>query len=110
MNDKWKNFVRNMFKIGTPECALFFGAAAMVLALLFLTVGFWETILIALLVCVGAFIGGVKDKKEWIRKAVNRLFPPRQNVYREASSAGKTPEQVMREMRSSQHSEEKEDK
>ncbi len=109
MSDKWKNFVQNMFKIGTPECALFFGAAAMVLALLFLTVGFWETILIALLVCVGAFIGGVKDKKEWIRKTVNRLFPPRQNVYRETSSAGKTPEQVAREMRSSQHSGEKED-
>lgn len=98
MNDKWKNFTQNMFKIGTPECALFFGTAAMVLALLFLTVGFWETVLIAVLVCAGAFIGGVKDKKEWVRKTVNRLFPPRKNViYREERPA-KPADQASKEM------------
>lgn len=105
MNDKWKNFTQNMFKIGTPECALFFGASAMVLALLFLTVGFWETVLIAALVCVGAFIGGVKDKKEWVRKTVNRLFPPRKNVlYREERSA-KPAERAAQEMHDAQHQE-----
>lgn len=84
MNDKWKTFAKNMFKIGTPECAVFFGATAMVLALLFLLVGFWQTVLIVVLVLAGVFLGGVKDKKEWIRNVVNRLFPPKQNIpYRE---------------------------
>ena len=84
MNDKLHGFTKNMLKIGTPECAVFFAVLAMVLALLFLAVGFWQTILIAVLALLGAFIGGVKDKKEWLRGAINRIFPPKQNVpYRE---------------------------
>ena len=34
MNEKWKNFAHEMLVVGTPECAVFSGAAAMVLALL----------------------------------------------------------------------------
>ena len=84
MNDKWNAFTKNMFKVGTPECAITFAVIAMVLALLFLLLGFWQTLLIAALIVVGAFVGGVKDKKEWIRNAVNRLFPPKQQIpYRE---------------------------
>ena len=80
MNEKFNAFAKNMFKVGTPECAIFFGVAAMVLALMFLVAGFWETLLIIALVLVGAFIGGVKDKKEWLRKAANSLFPAKQQV------------------------------
>lgn len=87
MNDKWNAFAKKMFQIGTPECAITFAVIAMVLALLFLVLGFWQTLLIAALVLVGAFIGGVKDKKEWIRNLVNKLFPPRQNMpYREQNA------------------------
>ena len=84
MNDKFNTFSKNMFKVGTPECAITFAVIAMVLALFFLLLGFWQTLLVAALILVGAFIGGVKDKKEWVRNAVNKLFPPRQNIpYRE---------------------------
>lgn len=84
MNDKWTVFTKNMLKIGTPECAIFFAVVAMVLAVLFLMVGFWQTLLIAALALLGAFMGGIRDKKDWIRNAVNRLFPPKQNMpYRE---------------------------
>ena len=84
MNEKWNAFAKNMLKIGTAECAIFFAVMAMVLALLFLIAGFWQTLLILALVLVGAFIGGVKDKKEWIRNTVNRLFPAKQApAYRE---------------------------
>ena len=83
MNEKWNAFTKNMFKVGTAECAIFFGVVAMVLALMFLIAGFWETILIAALIAVGAFVGGVKDKKEWIRNAVNHLFPAKQPSYQE---------------------------
>ena len=55
-NERWKNFAQNMFRIGTPECAVSFGVIAMVLALLFLLLGFWQTLLIAALVALGAFI------------------------------------------------------
>ena len=83
MNEKWNAFTKNMFKVGTAECAIFFAVVAMVLALMFLIAGFWETLLIAALIAVGAFVGGVKDKKEWIRNAVNGLFPAKQPAYQE---------------------------
>lgn len=87
MNEKWKGFFRQMLTVGTPECAIFFGAAAMVLALLFLLLGFWKTLLVALLVGVGAFLGGVKDKKGCISRVINRLFPPKNTVpYREKAT------------------------
>lgn len=80
MDDREKGFFRNMLKVGTPECAVFSGAVAMVLALLLLTIGFWKTLLVALCVCVGAFIGGVADKRKMISQVVNRLFPPKAAV------------------------------
>ena len=77
MNEKWNSFTKNIFKVGTPECAIFFALVAMVLALLFLALGFWQTLLIVVLVLLGLFIGGVKDKGEWLKRTVNRLFPPK---------------------------------
>lgn len=80
-NDQKKNsFAYHMVKVGTPECAIFGAVVAMALALLFLALGFWKTVLIAVLAGVGAFLGGVKDKKEWARSLINRLFPPRDQV------------------------------
>ena len=79
-----KNSFANIFTIGTPECAIFSAAAAMVLALLFLTVGFWNALLVALLMALGAFLGGVGDKRQWLKNVINRLFPARTVVpYRE---------------------------
>ena len=85
-DNKLGRFAQNMFHVGTPECAIFFAVAAMVLALLFLALGFWRTMLVAVLVLAGAFLGGVKDKKEWISEKVNRLFPPKASVpYKETN-------------------------
>ena len=85
---KLQHFAKNMFKIGTPECAIFSAVVAMGLALLILLVGFWSTMLIALLVAIGAFIGGVKDKKQWLRDKINKLFPgPQAMPYREENEA-----------------------
>ena len=77
---KRKEFTAKILQVGTAECAVFFAALAMVLALLFLALGFWKTVLIAVLVCLGLFIGGVKNKKQWLTEKINRLFPPKQNI------------------------------
>lgn len=79
-DNKQNQFTAKILQVGTAECAIFYAVLAMVLALLFLAVGFWKTLLIAALVCVGLFIGGVKNKKQWITDKINRLFPPKQNV------------------------------
>jgi uncharacterized membrane protein len=84
MNDRQPGFWENILKIGTPECALFCAVAAMGLALLYLGLGFWPMVLVAAAICVGAFIGGVKDKKAWVKKVANRVIPSREMVpYRE---------------------------
>ncbi|MBQ9264641.1 MAG: DUF2273 domain-containing protein [Clostridia bacterium] len=78
--NKRNEWTAKIFQIGTAECAIFFGGVAMVLALLFLALGFWQTVLVALLMAIGFFIGGVKDKKAWIADKINKIFPPKQSV------------------------------
>lgn len=77
-------FFESVYRIGTPECAIFFAVIAMVLAILFLAFGFWNTVLVALIMLAGAFLGGVKDKKQWLKNLINRLVPDKKMVpYRE---------------------------
>lgn len=80
-----KAFTARILQVGTAECAIFFAVIAMVLALLFLALGFWKTVLIAVLMAAGLFIGGVKDKKAWVSEKINHLFPPKQHVPYRAS-------------------------
>lgn len=102
MNDKRSNsFFDNMFKIGTPECAITFAAIAMILALLYLLLGLWKTLLIAVLMGLGGFLGGVKNKKQWISSLVNRVFPPKATVpYKEKN------EEISRAIREAREREE----
>ena len=73
-----------IFKAGTSECAVFSAAAAMVLGLLLLTVGFWKTVWVALFGVAGGFLGGVKDKKQMLKNVLNRIIPDKKTVpYRE---------------------------
>ena len=59
-------------------------AAAMVLGLLLLTVGFWNTVWIALFGVAGGILGGVKDKKQLLKNVLNRIIPDKKTVpYRE---------------------------
>ena len=69
--------MKNILKIGTSECAVFLALVAMLAAILILLTGFWSTVLIAVCVALGAFIGGVKDKKKAVSDFVNRVFPAR---------------------------------
>ena len=50
-----KSVLSNIFTIGTPECAIFFAVAAMVLGLLILTIGFWKALLVAVLMLIALF-------------------------------------------------------
>ena len=87
MTDRQKAFLKKMTKVGTPECAIFCGAAALVFMLLVFAFGFWQTLLLALIVALGAFVGGVQDKKTWLRNTVNKLFPPKNDKPYKAEDA-----------------------
>lgn len=70
----------NIFKIGTPECAIFCCVAGVCLGLLLLTVGFWNALWIALLGAVGAFVGGAKGKKQVVKNLLNKVIPDKKTV------------------------------
>ncbi|MBQ7885696.1 MAG: DUF2273 domain-containing protein [Clostridia bacterium] len=59
-----------MLTPGTVPCALFGMAVGLLFAVLCLTIGVGKTVLIGLFCLVGAFVGGVKDKVGFIRKAI----------------------------------------
>lgn len=63
-----KDFLTRMFTRGTPECAIACAVAGILAALLLLWGGIWRTLLVLALIAAGAFIGGVKDKKAFMRK------------------------------------------
>ena len=65
-----KTFVNQMLTPGTVPCTLFGMALGLIFAVLCLTIGVGAALLIALFCLIGAFIGGVKDKKTFIRKAI----------------------------------------
>ena len=72
---KLPRLIKKIFTVGTPECAVFAAVVALVLAVLILAIGLGKTLLVALFIAAGIFIGGVPDKKERFRKLINRLFP-----------------------------------
>ena len=66
-----RTFVSQMLTPGTAPCTLFGAAIGLVFAVLCLTIGLWKTLLIGVFCLIGAFIGGVKDKKGFIRGIVS---------------------------------------
>ena len=52
-------------------------AVGLVLAVLILTIGLWDTIVIAVFVCVGAMIGQIRDGDNGIVNFFSRLFSRR---------------------------------
>ena len=65
-----KSFFSRMFTPGTMPCTVFGMAVGLLFAVLCLTIGVGKTLLIGLFCLVGAFIGGVKDKAGFVRKAI----------------------------------------
>lgn len=68
MHDFWKR----VFTPGTMECAVACGLVGIIVALMLLIIGVWKTLLICGLVAVGVFIGGVRDKRAFILRWINK--------------------------------------
>ena len=65
-----KQFFSQMFTPGTVPCAIFGAVMGLVFAVLCMTIGVVKALLIGVFCLVGAFVGGVKDKAGFIRKAI----------------------------------------
>ena len=69
--------VRKYLQVGTMECMLLCMGVALLIGIGFFTIGFWRTLLLAVLLVLGMFIGGVTNKREMMADAANKLFPAR---------------------------------
>ena len=66
----FRKLLGQILTVGTPACALFGAAIGIVFAVLCLTIGVGKALVIGIFCLIGAFIGGVKDKKEFVRSVV----------------------------------------
>ena len=75
--NKLSSAIKEIFTPGTPLCALAYAALGVILATLLLTIGFWCTLFIAVFAALGALAGGIGNKRDAVRVAINRSFPPK---------------------------------
>ncbi len=66
-----RGFISQMFTPGTAPCTIFGIAVGLIFAVLCLTIGVVKALVIGLFCLAGAFIGGVKDKKAFLRGVVS---------------------------------------
>ncbi len=62
-------------KMGTPAMGIVVGLGLVGLAALVMLIGFWKTLLLALLFAIGFFIGTVDNKQEFIKNTANKIIP-----------------------------------
>ena len=70
-----KAWLRSALVIGTPQCGTLGAMLGVILAVLLLTIGLWKTLFIAVFALIGAWVGGVRGKTNFIRGIINRSFP-----------------------------------
>ncbi|MBP3655318.1 MAG: DUF2273 domain-containing protein [Clostridia bacterium] len=58
-----RSFFSQLLTTGTAACTVFCAVIGFVFAILCLSIGVGKTLIIALFCGIGAFIGGVKDKR-----------------------------------------------
>ena len=75
--NKLSSAIKEIFTPGTPLCALAYAALGVILATLLLTIGFWRTLFIAVFAALGALAGGIGNKRDAVRVAIIRSFPPK---------------------------------
>ena len=65
-------------KRGTPAFGIVIGAALVALGALVMLIGFWKTLILAVLFAIGYFLGTVENKSEFMKNAANKLIPDRE--------------------------------
>ena len=77
MAESTEKKIRKFLQVGTIECMILCVVLAIVIGVLFITIGFWKTLLITALILLGLFIGGVQDKKAFLRGGIDKVAPQR---------------------------------
>lgn len=75
--NKISSDIKKILTPGTPLCSALYALLGVIIAVLLLTIGFWKTLFIFAFALVGGLIGGIGNKQEAVRAALNRRFPDR---------------------------------
>ena len=67
------------FKWGTPAFGVFLGAVFVLFGALVMWIGFWKTLILAVLFAAGYFVGAVRDKSDFVKLTVDRVVPENRN-------------------------------
>lgn len=65
----------NEFKKGTPAFGIFLGILFLLIGILVMSIGFWKTLVLAALFCLGYFIGSVNNKAGFFKDTMNKIVP-----------------------------------
>ena len=65
-------------KRGTPMYGIVIGTALVALGALVMLIGFWKTLILAVLFAIGYFLGTVENKSEFMKNAANKLIPDKE--------------------------------
>ena len=65
-------------KRGTPGYGIVIGGVLVALGALVMLIGFWKTLILAVLFAVGYFLGTVENKSEFMKNAANKLIPDKE--------------------------------
>ncbi|MEG0742443.1 MAG: DUF2273 domain-containing protein [Clostridia bacterium] len=68
---------QDCFRMGTPRCGLLMGLLGAAVAFMLLFLGFWRTLLVAVLFAAGYALGAYQNKGEILKNWINKLFPPK---------------------------------
>ena len=65
-------------KRGTPALGIALGLTLVGLGALVMLIGFWKTLILAVLFGIGFFLGTVENKTEFVKNAANKLIPDKE--------------------------------
>lgn len=65
-------------KRGTPAFGVALGLALVGIGVLVMLIGFWKTLVLAVLFGLGFFLGTVENKSEFMKNAANKLIPDKE--------------------------------
>ena len=63
------------FKRGTPAFGVLLGVLFLSCGALVMWIGFWRTLVLAVLFAAGYFLGAVEDKSGFVKNTVDRVVP-----------------------------------
>ncbi len=67
------------FRQGTPAFGIFLGILFVAIGALWMTIGFWKTLLLLALFLAGYFLGAVSNKEQFVKDTVNRVIPEKKD-------------------------------